>query len=172
MEFPKEYLTARSFTRKWEGGFVDHKNDYGGATNKGVIQANYDAYRAGKKLPLRSVKLITEEECNEIYYKGYWMVSKCYLLTPPLTLAVFDTAINFGNGRAKEFLQKALGVEPDRVIGPGTKAAIDKCNPKEIALKICELRIAYRHKRVKQDPSQVVFLKGWLNRDEALKKAL
>jgi hypothetical protein len=39
-----------------------------------------------------------------------------------------------------------------------------------VALNICRLRIAKRHDRVKKVPSQVVFLRGWLNRDNALIK--
>lgn len=168
MEYPKEYLLARRFTRNWEGGYVDNKKDPGGATNKGVTQATYNAYRTGKKLAPQPVKQIKEEEVEEIYYSSYWKGSKCSLMKHPLTLAVFDTAINFGNGRAKEFLQKALKVMPDRVIGPDTKAALDKADHQEVAVTICELRIKYRHHRVAEDSSQVVFLKGWLNRDHAL----
>ena len=34
-----------------EGGYVNDPADRGGATNKGVIQRTYDAYRKGKGMP-------------------------------------------------------------------------------------------------------------------------
>jgi hypothetical protein len=37
-----------------------------------------------------------------------------------------------------------------------------------VALEICKLRKIWRNFRVKQNPSQKVFLKGWLNRDNDL----
>ncbi len=34
------------FVLRWEGGYVNHPNDPGGATNKGVTQKVYDGWRA------------------------------------------------------------------------------------------------------------------------------
>lgn len=34
---------ALKFVLRWEGGFVDHPDDPGGRTNKGVTQKVYDA---------------------------------------------------------------------------------------------------------------------------------
>ncbi|TIX97406.1 MAG: N-acetylmuramidase, partial [Mesorhizobium sp.] len=55
-----------------EGGYVNHRQDPGGPTNKGVTQRVYDAYRKGKGLPMRSVKHITMDEVYEIYDRQYW----------------------------------------------------------------------------------------------------
>ena len=41
------------FVLRWEGGFVDHPNDPGGRTNKGVTQKVYDAWRKRQGLPVR-----------------------------------------------------------------------------------------------------------------------
>lgn len=38
----------------------------------------------------------------------------------------------------------------------------------DIAIKIIELRKAFRYERVKENPSQKTFLQGWINRDNAL----
>ena len=48
------------FILRWEGGFVDHPADRGGATNKGVTQRVYDAWRARQGQAPRSVRLIEE----------------------------------------------------------------------------------------------------------------
>ena len=41
-----EFVAALPFVLRWEGGFVNHPNDPGGATNAGVTQAVYDDLEA------------------------------------------------------------------------------------------------------------------------------
>ena len=50
-----EFIDALPFVLQWEGGYVNHPNDPGGATNKGVTQKVYDAWRAKNGLPAREV---------------------------------------------------------------------------------------------------------------------
>lgn len=125
-----------------EGGYVNHPKDPGGATNKGVTQATYDAYRANKGLPARSVKLITTAELNEIYDKNYWDKAKCDDLPAGVDYAVFDYSVNSGPSRAIKDLQRTLnanaaynlpqklavdGVPGDRTIrGASLAAAVDE----------------------------------------------
>lgn len=107
-----------------EGGFSDHPKDPGGATMKGVIQSVYDAYRTRKGLPLRSVRLITQAELEDIYGSQYWKTVHADDLPAGLDYAVFDYAVNSGPGRAVKDLQRCLGVKVDGVIGMGTLAAV------------------------------------------------
>ncbi|WP_274853201.1 glycosyl hydrolase 108 family protein [Sinorhizobium meliloti] len=44
-----------------EGGYVNHPRDPGGATNQGIIQRTYDAYRRSKKLQPRSVQKLERD---------------------------------------------------------------------------------------------------------------
>ena len=86
----------------------------------------------------------------------------------PLGLALFDTAVNLGVGGALSRLQASMKLP---VTGKWTQNISDNihdANQLELAISICKLRIAKRYARVKQRPDQVVFLKGWLNRDNAL----
>ena len=55
-----------------EGGYVNHPDDPGGATNYGVIQRTYDAYRRRKRLSPQSVRAITMDEVRDIYRDQYW----------------------------------------------------------------------------------------------------
>ena len=50
-----------------EGGYVNHPADPGGATNKGVTQAVYNAWRKARKQAAQSVKLISDTEVAAIY---------------------------------------------------------------------------------------------------------
>ena len=40
-----QFVAALPFVLRWEGGFVNHPKDPGGATNKGITQAVYDNWR-------------------------------------------------------------------------------------------------------------------------------
>lgn len=162
------FAKALEFTLPAEGGRVDNPLDPGGRTNKGIIQSVYDAYRRSKNLPKADVFTITDQEVVDIYFNNYWKPAQCQRMVLPLAVVQFDTAVNFGVGGAVQFLQEALGLAADGAFGPQTQAAFETNNTKSLAQKMINGRIAYRHQRVAQNPSQSVFLQGWLNRDNAL----
>jgi hypothetical protein len=73
-----------------------------------------------------------------------------------------------GVGGALSRLQSSMKLS---VTGKWTQNISDnihEANQLDLAINICKLRIAKRYARIKQRPDQVVFLKGWLNRDNAL----
>ena len=164
---------ALRFTLYWEGGYVNHPSDPGGPTNQGITQRTYDSYRSSLNLVKNDVRNITHKEVREIYFSRYWKASKADRMTAPLAIAHFDTCVNFNVRDGVKFLQEALGFtgrDVDGIFGPITAGALKSNNNKATAMKLVEGRIAYRHKRVAKNPSQKVFLSGWLNRDLALKK--
>ena len=97
--------SSLDFVLKWEGGYSNHPSDPGGATMQGITQATYDAYRTGRGLPVRAVKLLTRPELEEIYRVRYWNPAGCSELDWPVCLAVFDTAVNCGVSRATRWWQ-------------------------------------------------------------------
>lgn len=100
---------ALAFVLKWEGGYSDHPLDPGGATNYGITQATYDAWRKRKNLPTKPVKEITMSEVRLIYRERYWEAIGGNSLPPPLALAAFDFAVNSGVARAQRYLAEAKG---------------------------------------------------------------
>lgn len=144
-----------------EGGWSNHPDDPGGATMKGVIQRNYDAYRRDKGLPTRSVRLIETHELREIYRKRYWDMIKGDQLPPGVSYVVFDGAVNSGPAQSVKWLQRALGVKVDGAIGQDTLAAV-KEHPNHDALiaKILDRRMAFL-KALKNWKS---FKNGWTSR--------
>lgn len=165
---PIEFEDALKFVLKWEGGFTNHPKDPGGATNKGITQKVYDVYKVSRKHPKMSVKHILDFEVKDIYETKYWDLVRAKWLKAPLGLVMFDTAVNFGPAGAIRRLQKALKV---KITGTWTQEISDvihECDAGKVALEICKLRKIWRNYRVKQNPSQKVFLKGWLNRDNDL----
>lgn len=156
---------------RFEGGFVDHPADRGGATNKGITQATYDEYRTKQLLPKRSVKEIEDKEVKEIYRKLYWEAvrgDEIVKIAPKVAVLVFDTAVNSGARRAIIFLQQIVGTEADGILGPKTLAALKKrteaIGEKKIAAAYLGSRMRFYRNIVEKNPSQAVFLKGWTNR--------
>lgn len=161
------FQAALRFTLYFEGGYSNHSADVGGKTYRGILQPEYDEYRAGKGLPVQDVRRMDNSELWEIYY-SYWHASRAESMSPILGVAMFDTAVNFGRSGAVRFLQQALAVPVTGSFNSETFEALQSQNQEEIAKRMIENRIQYRYKRVRESPSQQVFLQGWLNRDYSL----
>ena len=159
---------ALKFTLSEEGGFVDNPHDPGGATNHGVTQAVYDDYRDTKSLPHQSVQLITDAETRELYENNYWEPSRAQTMHSPLDVVIFDLGVNSGIQRAIKTLQAALGCEADGKWGPNTASALAVADVFETCKTVNDLRREFYHNIVERNPTQSVFLKGWLARVDRL----
>lgn len=161
------------FILEREGGYCDHPSDRGGATNKGITQASYDSYRISRHLPIQPVKFIAESEVSDIYQHEYWRACRCDILPTPVDLVVFDGAVNHGINQSVKFLQRALGVGDDGLIGPMTIDAAHKdANSgmtEKIVADIIDQRQCFYQRLVERDDRQSIFLNGWLNRLHELK---
>lgn len=161
------FVEAMKFVDLWEGGNVDDPDDPGGRTSGGVTQAVYDAYRRRKGLKPQDVFKISKAERLEIYWNQYWVPSRAaYIQHRYLAIVVMDTAVNFGVARSGQFMFEAAGV-------PGWGEALSALVHREVSAnrladRIVALRMQYRGRRVLDTPTQVKFLNGWLNRDNAL----
>jgi lysozyme family protein len=163
---------ALTFVLRWEGGYVNHAADRGGATMKGITQRVYDEYRIERRLGTQAVKLISDDEVREIYQEQYWDAGNCHRLRSRLDLAQFDTAVNMGINRATRILQEASGCTADGRFGPATLAAVGSCELRPTLERYCEIREGWYRNRTVERPDQKVFLKGWLNRMKALREEL
>src|SRR5262249_29061146 len=161
---------ALRFVLRWEGGFVDHPNDPGGRTNKGVTQRVYDGWRTRQGQSSRDVRLIEDSEVGSIYAGDYWVPPRCDLLETPLDLVQFDTAVNMGVGRAVRFLQASVGCKVDGDFGPGTEGGVAQWDPGKVLAAYCDRREAFYRNLAQNNPKLAVFLKGWLNRLNALRR--
>jgi len=168
--------TALKFVLSQEGGYSNDAADSGGATNFGITHNEYDADRIERGLPTQSIRLITAEEVRSIYERKYWQAGKCGQLPAPLDLVHFDGCVNIGVGGATRLLQKAVGSKVDGGFGPQTvkdvQHALEDNDSLAIALNIIDLRREYYRRIVDRNATQGVFLKGWLNRCNALQLAV
>jgi len=146
-----------------EGGFVNHPKDPGGATNQGVTQKVYDAYRIYHGSKPQSVRHISPSEVSDIYNKNYWRLVRGDSLPCGIDYAVFDFAVNSGVSRAIRYLQRLLGVDDDGVIGFKTLAAVElavRQNEEALITQYCANRMAF----LRRLPTFKTFGVGWTRR--------
>lgn len=126
-----------------EGGYSNNKYDKGGETNYGITQKTYNAYLKKQNFQNKTVKDITKKEATKIYYEEYWLLSGAYKINDfKLAYLLFDSSVNHGVRTAKKLYQNS-------------QANFDK---------FINLRREKYLLIVKNNPSQKIFLKGWLNR--------
>jgi len=150
---------------KHEGGYVDHPKDPGGATNLGCTKKVWEEW-VGHEVTKDDIKALTIADVSPLYKQRYWDKCRGDDLPRGVDFAVFDLAINSGVGRASKLLQRAVGVAADGAIGPATLAAVANANPRELATKICELRLAF----LQALPTWETFGKGWGRRVKETEK--
>lgn len=166
-------MTTEGFARSmphilvYEGGKVDHPKDPGGRTNQGVIQRVYDSYRRRTGQPTRDVYQMTNTERDAIYKTQYWDAIRGNDLPAGIDFVVFDGAVNSGPKQSVKWLQRALGVQPDGVLGMVTMDALENyTNHDALVAAIIDRREAFL-RALKTFPT---FGKGWLARLASVEK--
>ena len=175
-----------------EGAYVNHKNDKGGETRYGITKDTVNAHRHlwSKHRFTGDMKTLPRALAYDIYYEDYWKGSGCDIIeqySGLLAYQVFDVAVNMGKTTSSKFLQTALNasnvtlkrqdgtrISPltvDGDIGPTTRQAIqsyfEQCGQDGVSFLLYHHLSSQenRYRRiVENNPSQRVFLKGWLNR--------
>lgn len=146
---------------KDEGGYVNHKNDRGGETNFGITKRSY---------PHVDIKNLTVEGAKEIYHRDFWATGPYdKIVHHALAEKVFNTAVNAGAQRAFKLLQQAANacggkLIVDGAIGPKSIAAINALDGSKLLDEYRIEQANFYYMLVAKDPSQQVFLKGWLAR--------
>ena len=168
--------TCLEFVLAREGKYSNNPADRGGATNQGITQVNYDAWRVAHGLSRKPVLGISGAEVSEIYTTGYWQPVRANELVPPLDLCLFDAAVQHGPRRAIKWIQRVVGAMPDGVLGPKTLTLlallIERDGLDAVINDYMAIRDGFYHEIVANDISQAVFLKGWMNRMDALREAV
>ncbi len=143
-----------------EGGYVNHPEDPGGATDRGITQRTYDAWNDRMGRRRRPVRGISKAEAERIIEFQYLDAVRADALPSGLDYAVADYAVNSGPGRAVKDLQRVLGVRVDGVIGLQTLAAVQAANTQEVIVALCQRRMSF----LKSLRTWRVFGKGWTRR--------
>jgi lysozyme family protein len=147
---------------KHEGGYSDHAADPGGKTRYGVTEAV--AREVGYRGEMRELPL---ELAKRIYRERYWDAVKADQLPGAVRYLVFDAAVNSGVGQAARWLQRAVKVKDDGVIGPMTLLAANQSNPEALARRVLAQRLRFMSGLA----NWPAFSRGWARRIADLMEA-
>jgi lysozyme family protein len=138
------YFTALGAVLKHEGGFSDHNDDPGGATNQGVTLATFRQWY-GEQQTVEDLRRITAAQLALIYHQGYWAACHCDQLPVGIAYVVFDQAVHSGPRQSMRWLQEAVGAERDGLMGPKTLTAVGQHAAGDIIRQMCVSRIRFLH---------------------------
>ena len=146
---------ALDFVLRWEGGYVHHKDDPGGETSLGISKRAY---------PNEDIANMTKKRASEIYYNDYWVKSGADRDATygdyGLAIFVFDSSVNCGVKRTRDWLIKANTLVFDRIK-----------NHTYTSWEVVEELFKIRQEHYERQ-NKPMFIKGWMNRLSALKTLL
>lgn len=120
------FLIAVARVLASEGGYSTDSHDKGnwtgGSVNVGTLKGTKYGISAAS-YPDTDIAGLNEVGARAIYYVDYWLAIRGDELPVPVALVLFDAAVNQGVRTAIRFLQAALGVNQDGLLGPQTMTA-------------------------------------------------
>lgn len=165
-----------------EGGYVDDKDDPGGATKYGIslrwLQSlgdmdgdgwlDGDLDRDGD-VDANDIRMLTPETAKEKYFNQFWNRYRYDAIKDQkLATKVLCLSVHAGPRRGHLVLQKALQyhtpIVVDGIIGPMTRAAANMVEPTRA---VCEFRhetAAFYRSLVDKKPGMWKYANGWMNR--------
>ena len=136
-----------------EGVYSNDPDDPGRETKYGISKAAH---------PDVDIPSLTLEGAKGIYRRCYWDQFSCGTLPWPLAFLLFDCVVQFNPVHPTRWLQSALGVTIDGVLGPKTFAAARACkDPVTAATQVMVYRGEYRLTH----PKYWKYGRGWRKRD-------
>jgi lysozyme family protein len=138
-----------------EGGYSRHPSDPGGETMWGItrkvaIQEGYSG----------DMHVLPREFAKQVYQRRYWDAVKADSMPDALRFALFDAAVNSGVSQAVQWLQRAVDVVDDGILGPMTLQAAQRANGLRTAVQINALRLDF----MTSLPTWAQFGRGWARR--------
>lgn len=171
-------------TLKHEGGYVNHPNDPGGETYRGISRKNWpdwpgwDLVDQAKQVPdptegdmgsflagMRGMDVLV----SGFYKENFWQYAAIFILNDFIAAKIFDMAVNMGNKRAHMLLQRALvgvgrSLAVDGIVGPNTIAAANSTDPVKLYLELSARQAEHYAILVSKNSANSVFLLGWMRR--------
>lgn len=137
------YGLIKDWILEVEGGYSNDPKDAGGETKFGISKRSY---------PNLDIKNLTIEKAMEIYRKNYWEPLNLDKYSLPVSLVIFDTAINMGR-------ETALAIWK-----------LVKYDPVKDEIKFIMNYLAVREKYYTRLTNFSYFGRGWINRVAKLKE--
>lgn len=166
--------------RKVEGGYSNLSADKGGETYAGITKKNFPTWEGWNII--NSVKpkqnqIIVNSKLDKLiadfYKKNFWDVLKCDKLSKSVAINLCDFAVGSGIATAVKGFQRVINsllptgattLVDDGKIGNLTIESANKLEQKKLNDALLLYRANFYKKIVENNPSQNVFLSGWLTR--------
>ena len=141
---------------KFEGEYVNDKNDSGGETKFGISKKAY---------PNLDIKNLTINQAKEIYKKDYWnKIKGGNIKSQKIAGLLFDTAVNMGIRPTIKITQKCLNVKVDGILGKITLKALNEIDEEKFIYCFKYQRIKRYVEIVKRNKKNRKFFFGWIKR--------
>lgn len=153
---------------QFEGGYVNHPEDRGGITNKGITLATYREY-CGQHKTIKDLQNMSYGTWQKIMKDMYW--DKCNadkIENQSLAEIIVDWCVNSGMVGLRK-VQEIVGCKPDGIAGPITLSLINTSDAETLFDRLWKARHQFYVNIVKRSPSQKVFMNGWMNRLNSFK---
>lgn len=169
----QRFEKAMPYVFEHEGGYNNHVQDKGGATNWGIslrlLQALHMDFNNDGEINYLDVKSLSQEDAEQLYFDNFWKPIYDRLIYERLGIKLFDTAINMGTMQSNRLLQRCLNslgsnIKEDGLIGQNTFKETIKYTESQILTAFCKCQEEFYLSLIDEDPHQAVFETGWLNR--------
>ena len=171
-----DFLIALNFILRQEGGWSDHKDDPGGATNYGISLRflrrqqiiNGDLDRDGD-IDEDDIKLVDFSIASELYLKNWWERYDYGVFNLEVAKRIFSFSINMGPRTAHRLVQRAARANgrhlvEDGVLGPKSRAAISAIDPEKFIIALRSEAAGHYRVLIERNGDFKSFENGWLNR--------
>lgn len=157
------------FILKSAGGWVNNPNDKGGETNKDITltvwQSVFGMFSHDRFMAM------AQDDWYTIFKRCFWdNIFGDSIASQRIANTIVDFVWGSGLYTPEKLVQEALNdlgghLTIDGVFGPATIEAINStANEEELYKHIIQKHIDFINALVKNNPSQEVFYKGWMNR--------
>jgi len=159
-----------------EGGFVDHKDDPGGATKNGIslrfLRSIGEDIDKDGDIDVDDIRALDDDDVAGLYEKHFWKSAKCDKIKSQLVATkVFDMAVNMGSKQAWKLTQRAantLGenLTVDGKAGPKTLASVNSLLDRDFMLltNVRREQDKFYAALIAKKPSLQTFSLGWRRR--------
>lgn len=157
------FNTAWERLFRHEGGFQNNPNDRGNWTSGSIGRGKLRGTKYGisaMSYPRLDIENLTLQRAKRIYRKDWW--DKLYIDCFPkvLQFQMMDAAVNHGMYNAVLFVQRAVNVKADGVIGPITEKALVRMDHNDLLLRFLAERLCF----MTHLKSWNIHSKGWARR--------
>jgi len=146
------------------GKITNNHADSGGRTRFGVAEKYHpDLTKTGfyDSMSNQDALAIADHIYDNQYAKPLYLEQ---INDQNIANALLSFAINQGLEQAVRIFQRAIGVDDDGQMGPKTLMAANNYSPTVLLNSLYAMESAYYNRIVALNPSQHVFLAGWINR--------